>query len=90
MSSVSGVTSGLLQPLAGGSNWLQSVASATSSNASDWMSPSSAGPDMVVAAANAFAAAHQLSSSNLSSLAVNQGIFALEQQQLTQSVNIIA
>lgn len=87
MSSIASTSSNFLQSIATGSNWLQTAAADTAGS-SDWMAPS--GPsDTVVAAANAFAAAHQVSASLGSSLAVNQGISVLS-AQAAQSVNILA
>jgi hypothetical protein len=88
MSSIASTSSNFLQSIATGSNWLQTAA-ADSAGSSDWMDPSSGPTDTVVAAANAFAAAHQVGASLGSSLAVNQGISVLS-AQAAQSVDIFA
>lgn len=89
MSGIASASSNFLQSYATGSNWLQELATAAASDSSDWMSPSSGASDPVVAAANAFASAHQVSNSLFSSLAVNQGISVLS-AQAAQSVDFFA
>jgi len=93
MSSISGTTASFLQSTTSSSNWLLDAANASASDGSDWFGPSSPS-DPVVLAANAFATAHQISSSNMSSLAVNKGIATAQEQLLAQStgqsVNIFA
>jgi hypothetical protein len=89
MSGIASASSNFLQSYATGSNWLQESATAAASGNSDWMSPSSGVSDPVVAAANAFASAHQVSASLFSSLAVNQGISVLS-AQAAQSVDFFA
>jgi hypothetical protein len=75
-------------PSTPGGNWLQNVATSTSS--SDWMDPSAgSGQDAESAAANAMAAAEQVNLTNQNSLAVNTGMSVLS-SQLTGSVNILA
>ena len=76
-------------PSSPGGNWVQDVATATSS--ADWMDPSSAsGSDTISLAANAFAAAQQVNLTNKNSLAVNKGISVLSSQLTGQSVNVLA
>ena len=92
MTSVSSVGASFLQTSSSpGSNWVQDTVSANLSATPDWMDPTaSKGPDAVALAANAFAAAQQIRSTNLNSLAVNAGIALLSKQLTGKSVNIIA
>jgi hypothetical protein len=89
MSGIASASSNFLQSYATGSNWLQESVTGAAADSSDWMSPSSGVSDPVVAAANAFASAHQVSNSLFSSLAVNQGISTLS-AQVAKSVDILA
>jgi hypothetical protein len=93
MSSISGTTATFLQSTTSTSNWLLDAANANAAGNADWFG-SSVKSDPVILAANAFAAAHQISSSNLSSLAVSKGIATLRaqlgEQATGQSVNFIA
>ncbi len=75
-----------------GSNWVQDTAVADASATADWMDPnaSSSDDDAVTLAANAFAAAAQVSMTNKNSLAVNTGISVLSAQLTGQSVDILA
>jgi hypothetical protein len=76
-------------PSSPGGNWVQDVASATSS--ADWMDPASgSGSDAISLAANAFAAAQQVNLTNKNSLAVNKGISVLSTQLTGNSVNVLA
>lgn len=52
---------------------------ASNADSSDWMDPSSSGPDAVDLAANAFAGAHVTAITFGSNFAVNKGITALQQ-----------
>ena len=93
MSSVSGTSASFLQSTTSTSNWLLDAASANAAGSADWFG-SSVKSDPVVLAANAFAMAHQVSSSNMSSIAVNKGIAHAKAQLLAEStghsVNIFA
>jgi hypothetical protein len=91
MSSISGTTATFLQSTTSTSNWLLDAANANAAGSADWFG-SSVKSDPVVLAANAFAMVHQVSSSNLSTIAVNKGIANAEAQLVTtgQSVNIFA
>ena len=93
MSSVSGTTATFLQSTTSTSNWLLDAANANAAGSADWFG-SSTPSDPVILAANAFAMAHQISSSNMSAIAVNKGIATLRAQLLAesagQSVNIFA
>jgi hypothetical protein len=89
MSSIASTTSNWLQSVSTGSNWLQSVATSDSSD-TDWLDSSSAGSDPVVAAANAFAAAEQIDTSDVNTLVVNEGISTLSTQLSSPSVDILA
>jgi hypothetical protein len=71
-------------------SWFQDAASADASSGADWMDPNSSGPDVVDQAANAFASAHLVSSSQQSSLSVNQGISTLETALAGQTVDFLA
>ena len=74
-----------------GSNWVQDTATADASASADWMDPNaSSGSDAVTLAANAFAAAEQISMTNTNSLAVNTGISVLSAQLTGQSVDVLA
>jgi len=79
-----------LQSQTQASNWIQSSVTSNSTGSADWMDPNG-GPstDPVLAAANAFASAEQISSKDESSLAVNKGISVLS-SQVGNSVNILA
>jgi len=79
-------------PSSPGGNWLQSTATAEASGTANWIDPnySSSGADAVTLAANAFAAAEQIRSTNLNSLAVNAGISLLSKQMTGKMVNVIA
>jgi len=92
MSTVSATSSPAtwLQSQMQASNWIQSSVTSDSTGSADWMDPNG-GPstDPVAAAANAFAAAEQISSKSKSSLAVNTGMSVLS-TQLGQSVNVLA
>ena len=91
MSSISSTGASFLQNTGTpGGNWVQDTLSAAA-NSADWMDPNgSSGPSATVAAANAFAAAHQIALTNLNSLAVNTGISLLSSQLAGQSVNVLA
>jgi hypothetical protein len=73
-SSVNGAA--FLQSIQTTGNWLLDASNASSS---DWMDPSSSGPDAVDLAANAFAGAHVTAITYGSNFAVNKGIAVLQQ-----------
>jgi hypothetical protein len=79
-------------PSSPGGNWVQDTATADASATADWMDPnaSSSGGDAVELAANAFAAAEQISMTNKNTIAVNTGISVLSTQLTGQSVNVVA
>jgi hypothetical protein len=79
-------------PSSPGGNWLQATATAMASATADWMDPnaSRSGGDAVSLAANAFAAAEQIKSTNMNSIAVHAGISLLSKQLTGKTVNIIA
>jgi len=78
-------------PSSPGGNWVQDTATADASATADWMDPNaSSGSDTVTLAANAFAAAEQISMTNKNSLAVNTGISVLSAQLTGQSVDVLA
>jgi hypothetical protein len=82
--------SAFLQTIKTSGNWLLDASSAASS---DWMDPSSSGPDAVELAASAFAGAHVTAITYGSNFAVNKGILALQGQLNSQpgsQVNIFA
>jgi hypothetical protein len=87
--SVSSLSSSLV-PTSPGSNWVQDTVTANLSATADWMDPNASGPDAVSLAANAFAAAEQIKTTNTNSLAVNTGLSVLSAQLTGQSVNILA
>ena len=92
MTTVSSATNGtyFLQSLKTTGNWMLD---ATSTDTSDWMDPTSNGPDSVGLAANAFAKASLLKTSYSGTLAINQGILTLQSQlnsQVGSKVNIFA
>jgi hypothetical protein len=91
MSSISSTGSSILQSTGTpGGNWVQDTLNATADSA-DWMDPNaSSGPSATEAAANAFAAAHQVALTNQNSLAVNTGISLLSTQLAGQTVNLLA
>jgi hypothetical protein len=74
-------------PLSAGGNWMQDVATSTASTA-DWMS-NSKGPSAIDLAANAFAAAHQITVSSRNSIAVNTGIGKLRAQLAAPTSNVM-
>jgi hypothetical protein len=79
-----------LQSMKTTGNWLLDAANTDSS---DWMDPSSSGPDAVNLAANAFAGAHVTAITYGSNFAVNTGILSLQAQLNAQpgsQVNIFA
>jgi hypothetical protein len=82
-----------LQSMQTSGNWMLDASNATSS---DWMDPSSSGPDAVDLAANAFAGAHVTAITYGSNFAVNKGITTLQNVLSTtstapgQAVNILA
>jgi len=76
MSSISAVNgAAFLQAMQTTGNWMLDASNATSS---DWMDPSSSGPDAVDLAANAFAGAHVTAITYDSNFAVNKGITTLQ------------
>ena len=76
MSSISAVNgAAFLQTMQTTGNWMLDASNATSS---DWMDPSSSGPDAVDLAANAFAGAHVTAITYGSNFAVNKGITTLQ------------
>jgi hypothetical protein len=79
-------------PSSPGGNWVQNTATANAAATADWMDPNAAnsGGDAVALAANAFAAAEQISLTNKNSLAINTGISVLSKQLTGQSVNVLA
>jgi hypothetical protein len=91
MTSISNTGSAFLQSLPTTGNWMLDAVSA---NNSDWMDPSSSGPDAVNLAANAFAQAETATTGTLNSLAVNKGIATLQTKlaasEAGQTVNIFA
>jgi hypothetical protein len=87
--SVSSLSSSLV-PTSPGSNWVQDTVSANLSATADWMDPTASGPDAVSLAANAFAAAEQISTTNRNSIAVNTGMSVLSKQLTGQTVNLFA
>jgi hypothetical protein len=89
MSTISATGTNWLQSIAPGGNWLQS-ASASASGTSDWMDPSASSDDPVADAANAFAAAEQVDTTDVNTLVVNEGISSAETQLAGQSVDIQA
>jgi hypothetical protein len=82
-----------LQSMQTSGNWMLDASNATSS---DWMDPSSSGPDAVDLAANAFAGAHVTAITYGSNFAVNKGITTLQNVLSTtsaapgQAVNFLA
>lgn len=75
------------KPLSPGGNWMQDVATSTASNA-DWMS-NSKGPSAIELAANAFAAAQQIRTTNRNTIAVNTGIAKMRAQLASKTVNVL-
>jgi hypothetical protein len=79
-----------LQSVQSSGSWFQDAAAASASRNVDWMDPSaSSSSDVVKLAANAFASAHLVSSSQRSSLAVNQGIKTIESALAGRTVNFL-
>jgi hypothetical protein len=77
-----------LQSIQTTGNWMLDASSAYSSN---WMDPSSSGPDAVDLAANAFAAAHVTAITYGSNSAVNKGIAVLQQAlNASSSQNVLS
>jgi hypothetical protein len=94
MSSISALNgAAFLQSMQTTGNWMLDASNATSS---DWMNPSSSGPDVVNLAANAFASAHVTAITFGSNFAVNKGITTLQNVLSTtsaapgQAVNFLA
>jgi hypothetical protein len=83
-----------LQSTTSTGNWLLDASTANAAGGADWWSGSSGKSDAVVLASNAFAAAHQIASSNLSAIAVNKGIATQRAKLIAaesgHSVNIFA
>jgi hypothetical protein len=79
-------------PSSSGGNWVQNTAIADTSATADWMDPnaSTSGTDTVSLAANAFATAHQVMTTNGNTIAVNTGISVLSAQLTGKSVNFLA
>jgi len=68
---------------------------AVSNDSSNWMDPSSSGPDFVDMAANAFALAQTATTTTLGNMAINQGIQSAQSQLndllgVGQLVNVFA
>jgi len=74
-------------------NWMLDVAN--SDNGSNWLDPSSSGPDVVDLAANAFAEAHTASAGTITNLVLSQAQSVLQDQLnalqgIGQTVNVLA
>jgi len=79
-----------LQSQTAATNWVQSAVTSDSVGNADWMDPNGTSTDTVNLAANAMAAAEQISAQGKSSLAVNTGISVLSSELTGQSVNVLA